>query len=64
MRNSMGNERTQENYIEGTWKEYFVQLLNGDEIREEGGDIRRGRVGEYERSERGNKGCTKEDERW
>ena len=39
MRNSMGEELTQENDIEGRWKEYFVQLLNGDEIREVGADI-------------------------
>ena len=39
MRNSMGEELTQENNIEGRWKEYFVQLLNGDEIREVG-DVR------------------------
>ena len=32
--NSMGEELTLENDIEGRWKEYFVQLLNGDEIKE------------------------------
>ena len=41
MRSSMGEELTLENDIEGRWKEYFVQLWNGDEIREVGGDIRR-----------------------
>ena len=30
----MGEELTWENDIEGRWKEYFVQLLNGDEIKE------------------------------
>ena len=44
MRNSMGEELTQENDIEGRWKEYFVQLLNGGEIREVGGDVRRERI--------------------
>ena len=39
MRNSMGEELTRENNIEGRWKEYFVQLLNDDEIREVRGDI-------------------------
>ena len=34
----MGEELTRENDTEGRWKEYFVQLLNSDEIREEGGD--------------------------
>ena len=37
MRNLMGEELTQENDIKDRWKEYFVQLLNGDEIREVGG---------------------------
>ena len=49
MRNSMGEELTRENDIEGRWKEYFVQLQNGDEIREVGGDIRKDRIGENER---------------
>ena len=49
MRNSMGEELTCENDIEGRWKEYFVQLQNGDEIREVGGDIRKDRIGENER---------------
>ena len=42
MRSSTGEELTQENDIEARWKEYFVQLLNSDEIREVGGDVRRG----------------------
>ena len=37
----MGEGLTQKNEIEGRWKEYFVQLLNGDEIREVG-DVRGG----------------------
>ena len=45
----MGEELTQEDDTEGRWKEYFVQLLNGDEIREVGGDIRREKIGENER---------------
>ena len=50
MRNSMGEELTRENDNGGRWKEYFVQLLNGDEIREMvGGDIRGERIGESER---------------
>ena len=44
MRNSMGEELTQENVIESRWKKYFVQLLNGDGIREVEGDIRRERI--------------------
>ena len=48
MRNSIGEELTQENEIEGRWKDYFVQLLNGDEIRQVGGDVRRERTGENE----------------
>ena len=45
----MGELLTWENGTEGRWKKYFVQLLNGDEIREVGGDVRRERVGENER---------------
>ena len=60
MRNSMGEK----NDNEGRWKEYFVKLLNGKEIREEGGNVRRGRIGENERGEGRNNGCTKVDERW
>ena len=36
MRNSIGEEVTRENDIEVRWREYFVQLLNGDEISEVG----------------------------
>ena len=36
---------SKENDIKGRWKEYFVQLLNSDEIREVGGDIRGERIG-------------------
>ena len=49
MRNSLGGELTQVNDIKGRWKEYFVYLLNGDEIREVE-DIRRERIGENESS--------------
>ena len=52
IRNSMREELTQ-NDIKGRWKEYFVQLMNGDEIREVGGDIRSERIGENERVVRG-----------
>ena len=45
----MGEELTRENDIESRWKNYFVQLLNGDEIREVGGDIRRESIRENER---------------
>ena len=45
MRNSMGEELTQENGIEGRWKEYFVQLLNHNEIK----DLMRARIGENEK---------------
>ena len=53
IRNSMGEELTQESDIEGRWKEYFVQLLNGDEIKEVGGDKRWERITEIERVVRG-----------
>ena len=49
----MREELTRENDIEGSWKEYFVQLLKGDEIREVGEDIRRENIGENERVLRG-----------
>ena len=39
MRNSMEEELTQENDIEGRRKEYLVQLLNIDEISAVGGDF-------------------------
>ena len=48
IRSSMGEELTQDNDIKGRWKEYFVQLLNSDEIREVEGDIRGERIGENE----------------
>ena len=41
----MGEKLTVENDIEGRWREYFVQLLNGDEISEVGKDVRKGRIG-------------------
>ena len=49
MRNSLGEELTRENDIEGRWKEYFVQVLNGDEIREAEGNVRRARIEENEK---------------
>ena len=49
MRNSRGVELTLENDVEGRWKEYFVQLLNGEEIRDIGGHLRREKIGENER---------------
>ena len=48
----MGEELTRENEIEGRCKEYFVHLLNGDEIREVGGDRRKERIRENEREVR------------
>ena len=45
----MGGELTRENDNEGRWKEYFVQLLNGDEIREIGGHVRSETIGYNER---------------
>ena len=36
VRNSIGEELSSENNIESRWKEYFVQLLNGDELSEVG----------------------------
>ena len=53
MRNSMGKELTRENDTDGRWKEYFVKLLNGDEVRDVEGDIRRESFGENERVVRG-----------
>ena len=49
MRNLIGEDLTQDNDIESRWKEYFAQLLNGDEINEVGEDVRRARIGENER---------------
>ena len=49
----MREELTRENVIEGRWKEYLVQLLNGDEIKGVGGDIKKERIGENERVVRG-----------
>ena len=45
----MGEELTRENDIKDRWKEYFVQLLNVDEIREVGGGVKRERIGENEK---------------
>ena len=45
IKNSMGEELAQDNDIKGRWQEYFVQILNSDEIREVGGDIRGGGKG-------------------
>ena len=56
MRNLMGKELTRENDTEDDrWKEYFIQLLNGDEIREVGGDIKRERIEGNERVIKGGK---------
>ena len=52
MRNSMGEELTRENDTEGRYKEYFVKLMNGNEIREVEGDIWRESIGENERAVR------------
>ena len=49
VRNSMGEELTWENDIEVILREYFFKLLNGDEISEVGGDVRRGRIRRNER---------------
>ena len=42
----MGEELTRGNDTEVSWREYFVQLVHSDEIREVGGDVRRARIGE------------------
>ena len=47
VRNSMDEELTQENDIEVGWREYFVQLLNGDEMNEAG--VRRATIRGNER---------------
>ena len=47
VKNSKDEELTEENGIEVRWREYFVQLLNGEEISEEG--VRRARIGGNER---------------
>ena len=44
----MGEKLTRENDVKGRWRKYFVQLLNGDEIKEVGGNVRRARSGENE----------------
>ena len=50
------------NNIEVRWKEYFVQLLNGDEISKVGENSRRGRIGGNERGgERGDNECAKDE---
>ena len=41
----MVEDLTRENDNNVRWREYFVQLMNGDEIREKGEDIRRVRIG-------------------
>ena len=40
----MGEDLTREKNTEGRWREYFVNLLNGDEISEVGGNVRRARI--------------------
>ena len=42
LRTSMDEKLTQENDDDVRWRKYFVQLLNGHEISELGGDARRG----------------------
>ena len=42
----MNEELTRADDTELKWKEYFVQVLNGDEISEIGGDVRKARIGE------------------
>ena len=46
VRNSMVKELTRENDSSDRRKEYFIQLLNGDEISEV--DVSRARIGENE----------------
>ena len=41
MRNSMGEELIREKEAEARGREYFVQLLNGDEINEVRRNVRR-----------------------
>ena len=48
MRDSVDEELAQEDGGQVKWKEYFVQLLNGDVINEVGGGIRKRRIIENE----------------
>ena len=41
MKNSMGEELARENDIEVRSRQYFFELLNGDEISELGRNVRR-----------------------
>ena len=43
MRKSVGEELTRGNDAEVGWRKYFVQLLNGGEINEVGGGVKRER---------------------
>ena len=45
----MNEELTRADDTELKWREFFVQVLNGDEISEIGGDVRKARIGENER---------------
>ena len=40
---------TWDNDIEGRWRDYFVQLLDGTKLRKVGRDVRRMRIGGNER---------------
>ena len=46
LRNQIGEELIWENNGEVSWREYYVQMLNGDEISEIG--VRRKRIAENE----------------
>ena len=43
VRKSVGEELTRGNDAEVGWRKYFVQLLNGGEINEVGGGVKRER---------------------
>ena len=49
VRTSISEELTRDHDIEVIWREYFVDMLNCDEVNEVGGDARRARIGEKER---------------
>ena len=45
LRNSNDEELTQKNDVEVKWREYFVQIMNGDEISEVRENVKRERTG-------------------
>ena len=64
LRDSIGEKLTRKDDFVVRWREYFVQLLNGDVMRVVG-KKRLERMRRYlEGGKRGDNGCAKENERW